>query len=449
MRPTIINNPHHHHPHQSMLYSNRLGNPTTTSTYPSTTTSTTSSTSRNALVGAFLIFILLLFIYTKVILLPLGESTTSVITDWLFGTNSDNNSSDDYHTNENIPSTDKNKMDDLVEQEIKQHHNKLDTINSSPPDFQQNIQTWMTTVDARLDELEQVTKRIRADIVEEISARKEVSSKMYKLNDQVEQVHQELLEVEDAMIVDGSASSMAVAMATLTSSSGNVRSCDWPRCGLETMEESITSLLTRISTPVSKKSSLTISIIYLLGSCNHLQIFGKIIQNQFTIIRTKKAQNCSISSSSNDATTNNNNNNMGGGGQDEIITDVLKKSFSLPYTASSFQDKSLLMVFYDGSNNDESTNPILGEILRDWTPKLAFGGIFVGTGYSVERPFAVRMGRGTDYYNSKHQIATRTSLETFRKSDDNIGQDETVNVAGGGIWYFTKVRPKLGNIGRL
>lgn len=112
---------------------------------------------------------------------------------------------------------------------------------------------------------------------------------------------------------------------------------------------------------------------------------------------------------------------------------------------SSIPDKSLDLVVSDG-DNDEAARPLLRGVLARWTPKLVANGVFVGTGYRGDRP--LRREDRSDEAEVRRRFAIRRAVDEFRVSDENgLGQDSSVTVAGGSLFYFRRLRPKIFGVG--
>jgi len=104
-------------------------------------------------------------------------------------------------------------------------------------------------------------------------------------------------------------------------------------------------------------------------------------------------------------------------------------------------DKSLDLVVFDGAE-DEDSRPHLYAWLKNWAPKLRVGGLALGGGYRVDRPYAQQHQRSSRV--TPHERAVKAAVDAFRLGDDNgLGQDSSVTIAGGGLWFFARTRSTL------
>jgi len=110
-------------------------------------------------------------------------------------------------------------------------------------------------------------------------------------------------------------------------------------------------------------------------------------------------------------------------------------------TLDSLSDKPLDAVVVEG-NDQEDSSPVIESLLRAWSRKVKIGGAVIGKDYVVSKPFNQRWKKQA--VATPHERATKQAVDQFRTGDDNeLGQDDTVRVGGGSLWYFVKIKPTI------
>ena len=116
-------------------------------------------------------------------------------------------------------------------------------------------------------------------------------------------------------------------------------------------------------------------------------------------------------------------------------------SCSAAVSLADVPDKALDLVVFDGTAEEDS-RPYLYAWLKNWAPKLRVGGLALGAGYRVDRPYVQHRQRGAQV--TPHERAVKAAVDAFRLGDDNgLGQDSSVTIAGGGLWFFARTRSTL------
>ena len=224
--------------------------------------------------------------------------------------------------------------------------------------------------------------------------------------------------VEDAAFSDGSNAFVAVMENAFFSPTGKrwVKLCDWENCQFQTLAESTASLLKRTATMKNPVSGLR--AIQLLEKCPRednvytAQLIATFGKERVAFAITNGSFNC-----------------------------TLVPTISASRLLDKISDKTLDAIVFEG-NGQEDVVPILYSLLQTWSAKLRVGGIALGQDYVVTKPFNARWKQ--QIIATPHERATKLAIDSFRTSDDNeLGQEDTVRVAGGSLWYFVKVKATI------
>jgi hypothetical protein len=261
---------------------------------------------------------------------------------------------------------------------------------------------------ARLDKVEQELQKTSESNEKLLAAALEVAARLER--------------VENAAFSDGSNAFIAVMENAFFSPTGKrwVKLCDWTNCQFQTLEEALATLFTR-HIKSKKGSGNAIRAVHLVDACPresnaYVKQLGASLGGSglALVLSTPTSVNCTVPGAS-----------------------VLSQTEAL----DRIGDKSLDVVVFEG-NGKEDSKPILLNLLKAWSVKLKTGGLGVGQDYVVTKPFNARWK--PKIVATGHQTATKLAVDTFRTGDDNeLGQDDTVRVAGGSLWYFVKIKPSI------
>jgi len=233
----------------------------------------------------------------------------------------------------------------------------------------------------------------------------------------VDELRNKLENLEDSAFSDGSNALIAVMENTYFAAPKTpwVKLCGWENCQFQTRSEVIKELLKKYS---ADKLPSSIRVVQISVACPVDDAFSSEVAKafgkdklMFATIETNLTSNCT--------------------------TPVISEAQAL----AKVKDKSLDMVVIVG-NGKEDVKPTLLRVLKNWTPKTKIGGITIGQDYIVSKPYT-RRWKNQDAA-TPHQKATKIVVDNYRTGDDNeLGQDNTVTLAGDSVWYFTKIKATL------
>jgi hypothetical protein len=222
-----------------------------------------------------------------------------------------------------------------------------------------------------------------------------------------------LEEIEASLFEDGSGPSNAVLENLVYSPDSRrwVKTCDWLGCRFQALQQSAQYLMSRQANQTRPPNLPAIRVVHLSLQCQSVLGLALAASGFPASSVAARGANC----------TN-------------------------PAGPDAVPDKSLDMLVLDGPPN-EHTSPYLYRWLRDWAGKLRVGGVAMGWGYKVERPFAVAFASPRQKPRARvteHEKCTKAAVDSFRLGDDNgLFGDSTVHVAGGDLWYFVRAKATL------